>query len=146
MRKSKDQYFMDIAEVVSQQATCAKRQVGAIIVKNNNLVSSGYNGAPKRLSHCIDDGCLPDENGKCLRCIHAEVNAIIHTSPEAREGATMYVTCEPCDKCQLFASVDNNLDDYFFELDTDLNINRLTKGFQDEKLDNASIILTYVSV
>ena len=101
MRKSKDQYFMDIADVVSQQATCTKRQVGAIIVKNNNLVSSGYNGAPKRLPHCIDDGCLPDENGKCLRCIHAEVNAIIHTSPDARDGATMYVTCEPCDKCQL---------------------------------------------
>jgi dCMP deaminase len=91
---------MDIAFKVAEQATCTKRCVGAIIVKDRKIVASGYNGSPKKMDHCIDDGCLLDENGKCMRCIHAEVNAIIQASPAGRENATMYVTCEPCDKCQ----------------------------------------------
>lgn len=100
-RMSEDEFFMNLADAYSRRATCKKRQVGCIIAKNGELVSGGYNGSPRHLPHCIDEGCLSDENGKCLRCIHAEVNAIIHTSPDARDGATMYVTCEPCDKCQL---------------------------------------------
>lgn len=101
MRKDWDIYFMDIAFKVSEQATCEKRKVGAVIVKDKRIKSTGYNGSPKGLPHCIDDGCLLDETGKCMRCIHAEVNAITQAAPWDREGATMYVTCEPCDKCQL---------------------------------------------
>ena len=100
MRKPWDEYFMDIAFTVAEQATCEKRKVGAVIVNDKRIVSTGYNGAPSGLVHCIDHGCLLDEHGKCMRCIHAEVNAIVQAAPCERNGATMYVTCEPCDKCQ----------------------------------------------
>ena len=92
---------MDIAETVATRSTCTKRQVGAIIVKDKKIVSTGYNNPSKGLSNCDVAECMLDESGKCLKAVHAEVNAIMQASPEERKDAIMYVTCQPCDKCQL---------------------------------------------
>lgn len=101
MRKDINEYFMDIAEKVSTRSTCVKRQVGAIIVKDKMIVSTGYNNPSKGLPNCDESECMLDESGKCLKAVHAEVNAIMQASPEERKDAIMYVTCQPCDKCQL---------------------------------------------
>ncbi len=98
MRKSWDSYFMGLAYDVSERATCTRRNVGAVIVKDNRIISTGYNGSPAGLPHCIDDGCHL-ENGHCIRCIHAEANAIMECAPLERKGATIYITDYPCQNC-----------------------------------------------
>ena len=98
MRKDWDTYFMEIADKVKDRSTCPRRQVGAIIVKDKRIKGTGYNGSPPGLAHCDEVGCLIVE-GKCKRTIHAEVNAILETSPEERSGATIYITDEPCMEC-----------------------------------------------
>ena len=101
MRQDIHTYFMDIAYTVATRSTCTKRKVGAIIVKNKKIVSTGYNNPSHGLPNCDESECRLDDNGKCLLAVHAEINAIMQASPEEREGATMYVTCQPYDKCQL---------------------------------------------
>lgn len=105
MRKSWDQYFMDMVQDVSERSTCERLHVGAIIVKDNRIVSTGYNGSVHGLDHCTDKtkhicegGCLNDE-GRCVRTIHAEANAILHANRSDLKGATCYVTHEPCEQC-----------------------------------------------
>lgn len=98
MRKSWDDYFMDIAMQVKERSTCDRLHVGAVVVKNKRIKSTGYNGSPPGQPHCEDVGCLMiDEH--CKRTIHAEVNAIMECSPADRQGATIYVTAQPCMDC-----------------------------------------------
>lgn len=99
MRKDWDTYFMDIAFKVKDRSTCPRKKVGAIVVKDKRIKSTGYNGSPSSLDHCDDEGCLM-VNNHCRRTIHAEVNAIIESSRDEREGATIYITAEPCMECQ----------------------------------------------
>ena len=104
-----DSYFMKMAELVSTRSTCMRRQVGAVIVQDKHIVATGYNGAPRGIMHC-------DERGECLRqklgvpsgerhelcmALHAEQNAIIQaaTSGQTIEGATIYITHQPCIIC-----------------------------------------------
>lgn len=94
-----DEYFLKIAFSVSERSTCDRLHVGAVIVKDNRIKSTGYNGSPPSLQHCTDDGCYM-HNKHCIRTIHAEANAIMGCSPEDREGATIYVTDQPCPECQ----------------------------------------------
>ncbi len=103
-----DEYFMKITEVVSERATCVKRSVGAIIVKENRILSSGYNGAPKGMAHCGEAGCIRKEMGvasgqrhELCRGLHAEQNAIIQAAWHGVriEGGTMYCTYQPCVIC-----------------------------------------------
>lgn len=106
-RPSWDSYFMQIAQLVATRATCPRRSVGAVIVKDRHILSTGYNGAPSGLPHCPEQGpthewptgCL--RAGHCIRALHAEQNAIIQAAklgvPLA--GATIYVTCQPCNMC-----------------------------------------------
>lgn len=108
-RPSWDQYFMEMAVLTSKRSTCMRRNVGAVIVKDRHIIATGYNGAPRRIKHC-------DERGGCLRqklgvpsgerhelCIalHAEQNAIIQaaTLGQSVEGASIYVTHQPCVIC-----------------------------------------------
>lgn len=98
MRKSWDEYFIDIAFKVKERSTCPRLGVGAVIVKDNRIKGTGYNGSPSGMAHCDDVGCLMRE-GHCKRTIHAEVNAILECSPEERKGATIYVTAQPCAEC-----------------------------------------------
>lgn len=107
-RPSWDEYFMRIALLAATRSTCLRRQVGAVIVKDKRVLSTGYNGSPSGLSHCLDVGCLREklkipsgERHELCRAIHAEQNAIIQaaTSGVSIEGATLYSTTYPCVLC-----------------------------------------------
>ncbi len=91
---------MDITLDVSRRATCVRAEVGAIIVKDKRILTTGYNGAPKGLPHCLDDGCEM-VLGHCARSLHAEQNAILQGALHgvALEGGTIYTTHQPCHTC-----------------------------------------------
>src|SRR5512135_1751667 len=95
-----DSYFIDITLDVSKRATCLRAQVGAIIVKDKRILTTGYNGAPKGLPHCLDEGC-EIVGGHCVRSLHAEQNAILQAAEYGvpLEGATIYTTHQPCVTC-----------------------------------------------
>jgi dCMP deaminase len=107
-RPAWDTYFMDITELVALRATCCRRAVGAIIVKDRRILSTGYNGAPKGVAHCLDIGCLREElkipsgeKHELCRGIHAEQNAIIQAALHgvSIKDATLYCTNLPCSIC-----------------------------------------------
>jgi len=103
-----DQYFMSIANVVASRSTCIRRQVGSIIVRDKRILSSGYNGAPAGLRHCLEIGCLREQKGvpsgqrhELCRGLHAEQNAIIQAAVHgtAIKDSIYYVTHQPCVLC-----------------------------------------------
>jgi dCMP deaminase len=93
-------YFMDIAGRVAQRSTCPRRAVGAVIVKERRILSTGYNGAPSGLPHCSDEGCLMIE-GHCVRTLHAEQNALLQAAHfgVSTEGSEIFSTSSPCLNC-----------------------------------------------
>jgi dCMP deaminase len=99
-RPSWNKYFMNIAHEVAMRSTCERAQVGAVIVREKRILTTGYNGSPRRLEHCTEVGCLMD-NGHCVRTLHAEQNAIIQAALHGviTENATIYVTHQPCFIC-----------------------------------------------
>lgn len=99
-RNSWDQYFMDIAKQVATRATCDRKHVGAVLVRDKTILSTGYNGSIRGLPHCDDVGHLM-ENGHCVATVHAEANAIIQAAKNgvAIDGATIYTTASPCWPC-----------------------------------------------
>lgn len=108
MRPSWDSYFMQITELVKTRSTCLRRQVGALIVRDRRIVSTGYNGAPSGVPHCDEVGCLRQQLGvpsgkrhELCRAIHAEQNALIQAARYGSvvQGGTIYVTCQPCSLC-----------------------------------------------
>ncbi|MBN1289418.1 MAG: cytidine/deoxycytidylate deaminase family protein [Actinobacteria bacterium] len=108
MRPTWDQYFLEIATVVAGRSTCLRRQVGALIVKDKRILTTGYNGAPRSLGHCIDIGCLREEVGaepgtthELCRGLHAEQNAIIQAALHGVSigGGVVYSTHQPCVLC-----------------------------------------------
>ena len=101
-------YFMNIAQLVASRSTCIRRQVGAIIVKENRILSTGYNGTPTGIRHCLDRGCLRDElkipsgqRHELCRGLHAEQNAIIQAAYHgvSIESGEIYCTNQPCIIC-----------------------------------------------
>ncbi|WP_405725474.1 deoxycytidylate deaminase [Anaerotignum sp.] len=108
-RVSWDEYFMQIADIVKTRSTCLRRQVGAVIVKENRIITTGYNGAPSGLKHCTEiGGCerarlnIPSgQRHELCRALHAEQNAIIQAAKigVSTEGATIYITLQPCVIC-----------------------------------------------
>ena len=100
-RVSKHTYYLDIAQTVAERATCLRRMFGAIIVKNDTIISTGYNGAPRGRKNCSDLGyCMRDklniprgERYEMCRSVHAEQNAIIAAPREQMLGATLYMAC-----------------------------------------------------
>ncbi len=109
MRASWDEYFMQIAEIVKTRSTCLRRQVGAVIVKDHRIITTGYNGAPSGLWHCTERGICERERlhipsgqrHELCRALHAEQNAIIQAANLgiSTEGATIYITLQPCVIC-----------------------------------------------
>ena len=107
-RPSFDEYFMKIAHIVSSRSTCMRRNVGAVIVKDNHILSTGYNGAPKGFNHCSKSGCIRKEMNvpegqkhELCRGLHAEQNAIIQAAVfgvSIKEGI-IYSTHFPCSVC-----------------------------------------------
>ena len=108
-RPSYDEYFMEMAYVVSKRSTCLRRKVGAILVKDKHILSTGYVGSAKGLKHCDEAGHLmktiTHEDGKisqhCTRTSHAEQNAVCQAAKLgiALEGSTIYCKMEPCATC-----------------------------------------------
>lgn len=119
-RRDKENYYLDIAQSVAGRGTCLRRHFGAIIVKNDQILSTGYNGAPRGRKNCIDMGvCLRErmnvpkgERYELCRSVHAEANAIISASRLEMIGSTLYLACvnaqtgilepdvEPCSMCK----------------------------------------------
>jgi dCMP deaminase len=108
MRPSFDEYFMEIARLVSKRSTCLRRKVGCVVVREKRILSTGYNGAPAGLPHCADVGCLrerlgvnPGERHELCRGLHAEQNAIIQAALHgvSIKGSTLYCTNFPCSIC-----------------------------------------------
>ena len=107
-RPSWDHYFMDIAQRVATRSTCLRRAVGAVVVKDKRILTTGYNGAPSNIRHCGETGCLREklnvasgERHELCRGIHAEQNAIIQAAFHgvSIKGATLYCTNLPCSIC-----------------------------------------------
>lgn len=113
-RPSWDEYFLNIAQVVATRGNCTRRQVGMVIVKDNRIVSTGYNGAPSGEPGCLTDGACPrgrlslDEHPSYMSgnqdfsnctALHDAQNAVAYASREDTVGATAYTTDKPCDMC-----------------------------------------------
>ncbi len=99
-RPSWDEYFLKLAMLVSERATCPRMHVGCVLVRDKRILSTGYNGSIPGDGHCTDIGCLIVDN-HCVRTIHAEMNAIIQCSIHgvSTKDATAYVTNMPCTNC-----------------------------------------------
>ena len=99
-RVSWDEYFMNIARVVATRATCDRKHVGAVIVRDKTILSTGYNGSIRGLLHCNEVGHMMVD-GHCVRTIHAEANAIIQAAKNGTriDRAAIYVTASPCWSC-----------------------------------------------
>jgi len=109
MSISWDEYFIETAKLISKRSSCVVKQFGAVVTKNNRIISTGYNGTPSQFLNCNDGGCprckdriegkikSGEQLEKCL-CIHAEANAILQHSKDCTD-ATLYVTGEPCIQC-----------------------------------------------
>lgn len=103
-----DIYFLKIAQLASTRSTCLRRQVGAVLVKDRNILATGYNGAPSGLAHCADTGCLRErdhipsgERHELCRGLHAEQNAIIQAASHgvSIRGSVLFCTNFPCVIC-----------------------------------------------
>ena len=107
-RPSWDHYFMEIAHVVASRSTCLRRRVGAVLVLDKRILATGYNGTPTGLAHCLDRGCMREQQQvpsgqrhELCRGLHAEQNAIIQAAIHgvAIRGAGLYCTHFPCIVC-----------------------------------------------
>ena len=106
-RISKDHYFMKIAEVIKLRSTCIRRKVGAVLVKDSHILSTGYNGAPSGLKHCTPETCLrkslkSGEKPELCRGVHAEINCVIQAAIHGTSimgNTTLYTTTFPCMSC-----------------------------------------------
>jgi len=133
-RPDSDEYFLKIASVVAERATCHRHHMGAVAVKDKHILTTGYNGAASGLKDCLELGCLRDEQGipsgerqEVCRGIHAEQNAIIQAALHgvSLEGSTIYCTHTPCVLCakmlvnakiKRFVSFGKYNDDAFIDL------------------------------
>lgn len=107
-RPSWDEYFLEVAHLVARRATCLRREVGAVLVKDKRILATGYNGAPSGLAHCLDIGCLREklkipsgQRHELCRGLHAEQNVIIQAALYgiSTKGSTLYITNQPCIIC-----------------------------------------------
>ena len=99
-RPSWDEYFLKLAMLASERATCPRMHCGCVLAKNKNVISTGYNGSIPGDDHCDEVGCLIVDN-HCVRTVHAEMNALVQAAKRghAVDGATAYVTNLPCPTC-----------------------------------------------
>ena len=116
-------YFMNIAREVATRSTCSRKHVGAVIVRDKTILSTGYNGSIKGLPHCDDAGC-DMVDGHCIRTSHAEANAIVQAAKNGVgiDQSKIYVTASPCYDCfKLIANAGINTI-YYAELYRDQRI------------------------
>ncbi len=107
-RPNWDEYFLEIAKLVSKRSTCLRRKVGAVLVKDKRILATGYNGAPSGIKHCEEVGCLREklkvpsgQRHELCRGLHAEQNVLLQAALHgvSTRGATLYITDSPCIIC-----------------------------------------------
>ena len=139
-RPSWDSYFMKIAEDVSTRSTCLRRNVGAVIVKDKRILTTGYNGAPSGIEHCTESTCLriklnipSGERHELCRGLHAEQNAIIQAAFHgvSVKGARIYITHQPCSICTKML-INSGIDTFIYR-------HPYPDQLADEMADNAGI-------
>ena len=158
-RKDKENYYLDIAETVLIRSTCRRRRYGAIIVLNDEIIATGYNGAPRGRKNCLDRGvCMRDELGipsgeryELCRSVHAEANAIISAARRDMIGATLYLagrdaqndellsdtnSCSMCKRLIINAGIVKTV--CRIGPDTNLNINTRDWVFNDDSIMDIS--------
>jgi len=122
-----NEYFMQIALQVSTRSTCDRKHVGAVIVRDRTILSTGYNGSIRGLAHCNDKGHMMD-NSHCVRTVHAEANAIAQAAKHGINvnNSTIYITASPCWTC--------------FKLLANSGINEIIFGefYQDDRIFEAA--------
>jgi dCMP deaminase len=122
-----NEYFMQIALQVSTRSTCNRKHVGAVIVRDRTILSTGYNGSIRGLAHCNDQGHMM-ENGHCVRTVHAEANAIAQAAKHGVNvnNSSIYITASPCWTC--------------FKLLANSGINKIIFGefYQDDRIFEAA--------
>lgn len=137
-RPSWDEYFLKVAMLVSERATCPRMHCGCVLVRDRQILSTGYNGSIPGDKHCEDDGCIIVDN-HCIRTIHAEMNAILQCSSHgiSTHGSTAYITNMPCTNCSkalitsgikeivIFSDYHDTLAEEFFKK-ANVNIKRLS--------------------
>ncbi|MBI5731480.1 MAG: dCMP deaminase [Ignavibacteriales bacterium] len=137
-RPSWDEYFLKVAMLVSERATCPRMHCGCVLVREKQILSTGYNGSIPGDRHCEDDGCIIVDN-HCIRTIHAEMNAILQCSSHgiSTQGSTAYITNMPCTNCAkalitagikeivIFSDYHDTLAEEFFKK-ANVNIKRLS--------------------
>lgn len=156
-RRDKINYYLDIAEVVGERASCIKTHKGCIIVNNDRVISTGYNGAPRGRQNCVDCGfCVKDKFDipfdKCYelcRGVHAEMNAINAAARTDTNGASLYLVgvdadtllyledCEPCTICRR-SIINAGIRDVYIRVDRDTYIRKVVLDWvsNDESLTN----------
>ena len=135
-RVSWEQYFMNIAREVATRSTCDRKHVGAVIVRGKTILSTGYNGSVRGMSHCDEIG-HEMEGGHCVRTIHAEANAVVQA---ARNGvrigeSEIYVTASPCYDCFKIIANAGITAIYFGEFYRDKRIDKLAKDAKIQLVD-----------
>jgi dCMP deaminase len=103
-RESWDEYFLRMAHAVASRSTCLRLQVGAVLVQDKSVRGTGYNGAPRGVTSCLEAGECHLRHGRCARSVHAEANVILQSDADERRGGTVYVTAMPCWNCALLLS------------------------------------------
>ena len=107
-RPTWDEYFLSIAELISKRSTCLRRSVGAVLVKDKRILATGYNGAPSKIKHCEEEGCIREslripsgERHELCRGLHAEQNAFLQAALHGTslKDAALYSTTQPCTIC-----------------------------------------------
>jgi len=129
-RVSWEEYFMNIAQEVATRSTCDRKHIGAVIVRDKTILSTGYNGSIRGLPHCDEVG-HEMENGHCVRTIHAEANAIVQAAKNgvAIDGGEIFITASPCYNC--------------FKMIANSGIKKIFFGefYRDERIHNLSLKL-----
>ena len=128
-REPWDNYFMKIAKQVASRSTCDRNNIGAVIVRERNILSTGYNGSISKLGHCDDVGHMMDKEGKhCVRTVHAETNAIVQAAKNGVkiDNSEIHITASPCWNC--------------FKLIANAGINRIIfeKFYKDARIFEAA--------
>ncbi len=129
-------YFMNIAKQVATRSTCDRKHVGAVIVRDKVILSTGYNGSIRGLEHCDEVGHLMD-NGHCVRTVHAEANAIVQAAAHGTriEGGEIYITASPCWNCFKLIANAGIRKIYFGEFYRDERIYEFSKKLGIELVD-----------
>jgi dCMP deaminase len=150
VRPSWDEYFLKVAMLVSERATCPRMHCGCVLVRDKQILSTGYNGSIPGDKHCEDDGCLIVDN-HCVRTIHAEMNAILQCSSHgiSTQGSIAYITNMPCTNCSkalitagikevvIFSDYHDTLAEKFFDI-ANVKIKRLPIPVKDIDYDLGS--------